>query len=296
MEIDYTVLGSGSSGNASLLRVAGAGLLIDAGLGPRQLAWRLKTHGRTWNDVSAVLLTHTHADHWQEATLKQMVAQQIPLVVHADHAAHLTSWSPSFRKLQHDGLVQHYSERVTSSLCHEKFAVSAIRVSHDAPATFGFRIACGSSSSQELWEMGFLSDLGVWGQEHVEHVRGVDLLAVEFNHDVMMQRASGRPRMLIDRVLGNYGHLSNEQAAELVAAIVQDAGTSRLKNIVQLHLSRQCNRPDLAQKAAQRVLSSWERPPRLQTADQERPLRVRVVSNAANKQGEFAFADERAAG
>ncbi|MCC7423707.1 MAG: MBL fold metallo-hydrolase [Planctomycetaceae bacterium] len=295
MEIDYLVLGSGSSGNASLLRVEGAGLLIDGGLGPRQIAWRLKTHGRTWNDVSAVLLTHTHADHWQEATLKQLVGQRIPLIIHADHAAHLTSWSPSFRSLQREGLVEHYREGETASLCREKFAVSAIRVSHDAPATFGFRIACGSASTDGPWEMGFLSDLGVWRREHVEHVRGVDLLAVEFNHDVQMQRASGRPRMLIDRVLGDYGHLSNEQAAELVAAIVQETGSSRLKNIVQLHLSRQCNRPDLAQKAAHRVLSSWERPPRLQTADQDRPLRVRVVSNAAVKQGTFAFAEERAA-
>lgn len=296
MEIDYTVLGSGSSGNASLLRVDGAGLLIDAGLGPRQIAWRLKTHGRTWNDVSAVLLTHTHADHWQEATFKQMLAQRIPLVIHADHAAHLTGCSPLFRALLREGLVQHYAEEATATVCREKCAVSAIRVSHDAPATFGFRIACRSSGSQGLWEMGFLSDLGVWGREHVEHVRGVDLLAVEFNHDVMMQRSSGRPQMLIDRVLGDYGHLSNEQAAELLAAIVQESGGGRLKNVVQLHLSRQCNRPDLAQRAAQRVLSSWDRPPRLQTADQDRPLRVRVVANVADKQGEFAFADERAAG
>ena len=60
----FTVLASGSSGNSSLLEVDGFGLLLDIGLGPRQLASRLITSGRSWQNVQAVLLTHTHGDHW----------------------------------------------------------------------------------------------------------------------------------------------------------------------------------------------------------------------------------------
>lgn len=280
MEIEFIVLGSGSGGNASLLRVDGVGLMIDGGLGPRQIGFRLRTHGLTWNDVDAMLLTHTHADHWQEPTLKQLLARKAALVCHAGHVDHLRTFSASFRDLNSEGLVRHFCEGTDTTVVDGAFRISPIRVSHDAPATFGFRISCPSNLVRPAWAMGHLSDLGLWDERHASHVAGVDLLALEFNHDVSMQRASGRPQPLIDRVLGDYGHLSNEQAAELLAAVVGGSPPDRLKNVVQLHLSRQCNRPYLAQQAAYRILSNWARPPRVQTADQDRPLRVRVVQPA----------------
>ena len=69
MALEFTVLASGSSGNASLVRTNGFGLLLDIGLGPRDLAGRLAAIGAAWRNVHAVLLTHTHSDHWNERTL-----------------------------------------------------------------------------------------------------------------------------------------------------------------------------------------------------------------------------------
>src|SRR5205807_6237403 len=68
MSLRFTVLASGSGGNASLVESDGAGVLIDAGLGPRQLAGRFADSGLSWSAVHAVVLTHTHTDHWKDTT------------------------------------------------------------------------------------------------------------------------------------------------------------------------------------------------------------------------------------
>ena len=77
---------------------------------------------------------------------------------------------------------------------------------------------------------------------------------MEFNHDVAMEYASGRSPRLIHRVLGDEGHLSNAQGAGLVRAVLARSETGRVRHLVQLHLSRECNRPALAREAARAVL------------------------------------------
>ena len=71
MSLRFTVLASGSSGNASLIEADGFGLLLDAGLGPRILGGRLRQIGLSWSHVHAALLTHTHSDHWSDRTFAQ---------------------------------------------------------------------------------------------------------------------------------------------------------------------------------------------------------------------------------
>ena len=118
----------------------------------------------------------------------------------------------------------------------------------------------------------------------VEAFMGIDLLAVEFNHDVAMQRQSPRPRFLVERVLGNLGHLSNEQAADLTIRV----GQGSLRTLVQLHLSRDCNTPELAQTAGQKALDAMAPTAMLVTASQHTPtpaipLDERLVNNPPPK-------------
>src|SRR5437773_3419097 len=87
MALRFSVLASGSSGNASLLEADGFGVLLDAGLGPRQLAARLAAVGRSWRHVHAVILTHTHSDHWKDRTFAHLHRHGIPLYCHDDHHA-----------------------------------------------------------------------------------------------------------------------------------------------------------------------------------------------------------------
>jgi hypothetical protein len=125
---------------------------------------------------------------------------------------------------------------------------------HDSGATFGFRFSGAADLFGGEWSLGYLADLGSWDDRLVEALLDVDLLALEFNHDVELQRSSGRHPMLIARVLGDEGHLSNEQAAELLCETLRRSIVGRLRQLVQLHLSRQCNHPALARAAAQTVL------------------------------------------
>src|SRR6187399_1951418 len=108
MAFRFSVLASGSAGNASLLQVDGFGLLLDLGLGPRQVATRLTTVAASWKDIHAVLLTHTHGDHWNERTLAQLWRRGIPLFCHAGHFPALLAYSESFGRLQAGRLVRTY--------------------------------------------------------------------------------------------------------------------------------------------------------------------------------------------
>src|SRR5438876_10371752 len=105
MSMQFTVLASGSSGNASLLEAHGFGVLIDAGLGPRQLAKRFAAVGASWQHVHAVLLTHIHGDHWRERTLAYLCRNRIPLYCHSDHVSDLVAESPAFGDLHDANLV-----------------------------------------------------------------------------------------------------------------------------------------------------------------------------------------------
>jgi hypothetical protein len=98
--------------------------------------------------------------------------------------------------------------------------------------------------------LGYLADTGCWSEPMADALTDVNVLGVEFNHDVAMQKSSGRPWVLIKRNLGDLGHLSNGQGAELVAAVLARSRRGALRHLVLLHLSQQCNRPALALAAA----------------------------------------------
>src|ERR1700733_6681245 len=106
--MNFTVLASGSSGNASLLRVGRFGVLIDLGLGPQRMAARLRMIGSSWQEVNAVILSHIHADHWKERSLKFLRQNRIPLYCHADHDSDLTRLSPAFSVLRKNNLLRFY--------------------------------------------------------------------------------------------------------------------------------------------------------------------------------------------
>src|SRR5262245_53028780 len=116
MGLRFTVLGSGSSGNATLVECDGFGLLIDAGLGPRQLAARFTAAGASWNSVQAVLLTHTHSDHWNDNTLAHLVRRRIPIYCHPGHHRVLETWSHNFTQLQAAQLVRDYEAKTDFTL------------------------------------------------------------------------------------------------------------------------------------------------------------------------------------
>ncbi len=246
MAVHFHVLASGSSGNCSVLDLDGCAVLIDLGLGPRQLAGRCREHPPLWERIGAALLTHLHGDHWNDNTLKHLLQHRVPLYCHPEHTA-LGQWSDAFTALCEAGLVHRYSAGQSFAL-GDACRCAPLELKHDGGVTCGFRFEGAS------WALGYAADLGSWDRDLARRLADVDVLALEFNHDVAMQYASGRSPRLIRRVLGDHGHLSNNQAAALFAEVLRRSERGRLQHLVQLHLSRQCNRPELAHRAAQAVI------------------------------------------
>lgn len=270
MPLRFTVLASGSAGNASLLEADDFGVLIDAGLGPRLLADRLGQVGASWHQVQAVLLTHIHSDHWNARTFAQLLRRRIPLYCHADHRAPLRDASPAFAELLSERLVRFYEADCELRL-DERLRCRPLPLAHDGGPTFGFRFEGESDFFGERGALAYAADLGSWTADLTRALADVDLLALEFNHDEERERNSGRAPELIARVLGDQGHLSNGQAAELLRDVLRQSPPGRLRHVVQLHLSRDCNRASLARKAAHAVLGEWTAAVAIHTARQERP-------------------------
>src|SRR5436305_1626252 len=186
MPARFTVLASGSAGNASLLQDGDFGLLLDVGLGPRLMASRFAAVGASWKSVRAALLTHTHGDHWNDRTLAHLLARKIPLYCHAGHHDDLERFSPAFGAMKLAGLVRYYSEDAELEL-GPGLKVRPLPVAHDAEPTFAFRVEGSPDLFGPTWAVGYASDLGCWSDDLADAFADVDVLAVEFNHDVGME-------------------------------------------------------------------------------------------------------------
>jgi phosphoribosyl 1,2-cyclic phosphodiesterase len=209
-----------------------------------------------------------------------MAALGIPLYCHPGHHEVLGEYSQGFRQLCEAGLVRHLETgREFRPAPHVNCV--PIPVPHDSEPTFAFRLSGAPSLFGASWSMGFASDLGSETPALVDAFREVDLLALEFNHDEGMERRSGRPYYLIDRVLSDWGHLSNPQAGDVVRSVIRASRGHPLRHLVQLHLSRQCNLPALAAAAGRQAVDDWASPTSIVTATQDaatRPIELNATA------------------
>lgn len=282
MTARFTVLASGSGGNASLLELDGFSLLIDCGLQPRYLTARLQSIGASWARVSAVVLTHTHTDHWKDATLAELRARRIPMYAHPQHYAYIAERAASFATFSAAGLAREYSDGRAIEFTKNLHCLP-IRVSHDSVPTYAFRIdGHDDQPPGPAWSLGYASDLGCGSPELIAAFTGVDVLALEYNHDELMERASPRPKFLVDRVLGDMGHLSNKQAAELTATIAGRSGDGFPSHLFQLHLSKDCNKPELAAVAGREALVALNPATEVITARQDVATKTVTLARRPN--------------
>jgi len=265
MAVQFAVLASGSRGNSTLVRDHVAGLLIDVGMGPKELGQRLESVGSGWSNVGAVALTHTHSDHVDSATFSELARRQVTLYCHEGHRAELNG-KAGFQKLEEAGLIRYYDER--PFLTTTGLRLEPIRLRHDGGPTYGFRIEVSGERRRRPVSIGYLADTGSWTDTMADSLADVEVLGVEFNHDLAMQKSSRRPPYLIARNLSDDGHLSNRQGAELVQAILGRSRKKALRHLVLLHLSEQCNQPDLAIGAAREAIRVEGHHPEIHAARQ----------------------------
>jgi phosphoribosyl 1,2-cyclic phosphodiesterase len=226
-------LGSGSSGNATVIQARGGTsithLLVDCGLGIRQLDKRLGQAGMLAEQIDAIFITHEHADHIGCAR-QLALRERIP--VWMSHGTYQAMGEPDFH-----GLLRIACD--TQPIEIGALRVVPFTVPHDAREPL--QLTCTDGDER----LGVLTDLGHATSHVLEQLAGCGSMLLECNHDPLMLAASTYPPFLKRRVGGAYGHLANEAAAAIAQAI-QGAG---LKQVVAAHLSEQNNRPDLARAA-----------------------------------------------
>lgn len=238
----FRSLASGSSGNATLIE-ASDGLhrtrvLVDCGLGLRQLIARLAVEGIGPADLDGIFITHEHGDHIGCAPM--MVARYgVPLWTSAGTAQYAAfAGLESALNLVRDGQV----------LAIGGLQVHPFTVPHDAREPLQLRCTDGDRV------LGLMTDIGHVTGHALAALAGCHALVLESNHDVELLAQSRYPDFLKRRVGGQHGHLSNVQAAAALGALRHD----RLNTVVAAHLSERNNRPDLVSRAFAAVLGCGE--------------------------------------
>jgi phosphoribosyl 1,2-cyclic phosphodiesterase len=245
--VKLTILGSGSAGNCAYIETAEARILVDAGFSPRQIRQRLASIGRTPENLSAILITHEHADHIAGLL---GIADRFQIPVYCNRGTQdATIWAFKSKWSKKANLALEEAKTFESKIDWRLFQtgdhfelndllIETFSVPHDAQDPVGFLIRTNAGN------IGFVTDLGHTTKLVLERTRVANVLVLESNHDVkMLRECPHRSWPLKQRILGRHGHLSNEDAAETVAQIM----SAHLKHLYLAHLSRECNKPELAQ-------------------------------------------------
>ncbi len=283
--VRFTVLSSGSKGNATVVCGGGTRILVDAGLSCREIFRRMKLAGEDPAALDAILITHEHVDHISGLAV---TARKLGIPVYFTEATHrawmrlLTpkqtmtygEWLEKQKQGTGDGVqgtetkdagcVEEEAAKAKAEpkkdpahlpsveyfTAGEAFqigdiAVSPFTIPHDAADPVGFVFQA------EGVRMALATDLGYMPPNVKACLKKVDLLMLESNHDLEMLRDGPYPWQVKQRVLSRVGHLSNDAAAEFLEA-EYDGGAAYL---ILGHLSESNNLPELARVCAERALS-----------------------------------------
>lgn len=224
----FASLGSGSRGNSTLVEWKEGMLLIDCGFSVKEATARLERLGKSPADLTAILVTHEHSDHIKGVAA---LSRRYNLPVYMTPGTYHSRDLGDLPNLQ---LIHAYAPFAINGL-----SVTPVAVPHDArePAQFVFEYA-------EL-RLGILTDLGSI-TPHVEtSYQACDAMLLEANHDPVMLACGQYPPSLKQRVGGQWGHLSNQQAA----GFLQRLDTARLQHLVVAHISQKNNSVALAMAA-----------------------------------------------
>ena len=228
----FASLGSGSAGNGLVVEAGATRVLIDCGFAVEGTERRLARIGLAPADITAIVVTHEHGDH-ADGVLPFARRHGVQIWMTHGTARAVPGAQPDARVFD----------------SHSPFAIDGLEVRpfpvpHDAREPAQLVLTDGAS------RLGVLTDIGS-STRHVEAMlSGCDALVLECNHDPALLASGPYPGWLKTRIGGAFGHLANEAAAGLLAALDR----SRLRHVVAAHLSETNNRPELATSALARVL------------------------------------------
>ena len=252
--MQFASLGSGSRGNCTLIETDGTAILVDCGFSMRETERRLHRLTREINQVSAILVTHEHGDHVRGVA---SLAKKYNIPVWSSRG---TAKAAKLEVLQSWQCID----------IHQVFEIDNLQI-QPVPVPHDAREPCQFVFSDGDWRLGVLTDTGSITPYIEEQYSACDAFILEANHDEEMLAKGSYPVSLKQRVGGDYGHLNNGQARDLLNAI----DTSKLQYLVASHISDKNNTVALARDKMSEVLdmeSSW-----IDVASQDEGLDWRVL-------------------
>lgn len=257
MTIRYCPLGSGSGGNSFWVSGGGVELLVDCGLSARQIERRLSEVGGSLEDIEAIICTHGHRDHilgteilacrrgiqlWATPASSRFFSRKIPI--------------EQIHHLPLDGKIR-----------LRELTIATTPTQHDIPGSVALVLSDGEVS------LGIATDLGLATPRIAAALSALDGLILEMNHDEQMLAQGPYPNRLKKRILGDYGHLSNAQAALLLDQVLHPG----LQQIALAHLSEKNNTAALALAKANEVLQRHANRAEISVCEQARPGQPRAI-------------------
>lgn len=224
-------IASGSSGNCIYVGADNAHVLVDAGISGKRITQGLNSLDLTGEDIDGILVTHEHSDHIQGLGV---IARKYHIPIYATGGTvDAMSRMKSLGKMP-DGIFHEIRE--DEPFVIKDMTVNPFTISHDAVQPVGYRLECGEQA------VGIATDLGKYNDYIIGHLQNLDALLLEANHDIRMLQVGKYPYYLKQRILGDRGHLSNENAGRLLCRLLHD----NLKAVFLGHLSRENNYEELA--------------------------------------------------
>ncbi len=238
-------IASGSSGNCIYIGSENHHILIDAGISGKRIEAGLEELELTGREVDGILITHEHSDHIKGLGV---ISRKYGIPIYA---------TPGTR----DALKTMAGlGKIDEGLFHEIHAdedfilgdleISPFRISHDAAEPVAYRVACGEK------KMAVATDLGIYTDYTIDHLKDLDVLLLEANHDIRMLQVGAYPYYLKQRIAGELGHLSNESAGKLLCQVLHD----NMKAVFLGHLSKENNYEELAYETVKLELTLGESP------------------------------------
>ncbi len=224
-------IASGSSGNCIFVGTRQTNILVDAGISKKRIVEGLDIIGISPLSIEGILVTHEHSDHIKGLGV---MARQYKLPIYGTRET-----IEEIKRISSLGAIEeelfHVIEPDVSFFIND-IEVTPFSSYHDArnPVCYTF--------CQGKHKVGIATDLGTYDDYIIKNLTGCEILLLEANHDVNMLQVGSYPYSLKRRVLGDYGHLSNDTSGKLLARLMHKG----LKHIFLGHLSKENNYPDLA--------------------------------------------------
>lgn len=236
----FCSLYSGSSGNSIFIASDNAKVLIDAGLAGKKIDDALKHIGEESSSIDGIFITHEHIDHIKGVGV---LSRKYDIPIYAND----NTWVVMEKNI---GKIKEHNIRIMdrrSSITINDLEIRSFNIPHDAIAPVGYTVSYAGKNASVV------TDFGVFTEEIRDNIIDSDIILLESNHDVNMLRMGPYPYKLKLRVLGENGHLSNEDCGSAIVSLLKN---DKKKQIVLGHLSGTNNHPDLAYQTVVDVLSA----------------------------------------